>query len=41
MDNLNTHCAKSLTDAFGAAAGRQLWRRFTVHYTLELPRFGG
>jgi hypothetical protein len=33
MDNLNTHCAKSLTDAFGAAAGRQLWRRFTVHYT--------
>ena len=33
MDNLNTHCQKSLTDAFGAFEGRRLWRRFTVHYT--------
>jgi len=33
MDNLNTHCEKSLIDAFGALEGRRLWRRFTVHYT--------
>lgn len=33
MDNLNTHCEKSLVDAFGAFEGRRLWRRFTVHYT--------
>jgi len=33
MDNLNTHCQKSLTDAFGELEGRRLWRRFTVHHT--------
>ena len=33
LDNLNTHCEKSLTDAFGPFLGRQLWRRFVVHYT--------
>ncbi len=33
MDNLNTHCEKSLTDAFGELEGRRLWRRFTVHHT--------
>jgi len=33
MDNLNTHCMKSLTDAFGALEGRRLWGRFTVHHT--------
>jgi hypothetical protein len=33
MDNLNTHCEKSLTDTFGALDGRRLWRRFTVHHT--------
>jgi hypothetical protein len=33
MDNLNTHCEKSLTDAFGALEGRRIWRRFTVHHT--------
>ena len=33
MDNLNTHCEKSLTDAFGALEGRRLWQRFTVHHT--------
>jgi hypothetical protein len=33
MDNLNTHCQKSLTDAFGALEGLRLWRRFTVHHT--------
>ena len=33
MDNLNTHCEKSLIGAFGALEGRRLWRRFTVHHT--------
>ncbi len=33
MDNLNTHCEKSLVDTFGPFEGRRLWRRFTVHYT--------
>jgi hypothetical protein len=33
MDNLNTHCEKSLTDTFGALEGRRLWQRFTVHHT--------
>jgi DDE superfamily endonuclease len=33
MDNLNTHCEKSLIDGFGEFEGRRLWRRFTVHYT--------
>jgi hypothetical protein len=33
VDNLNTHAKKSLTDAFGAAAGLKLWRRFKMHYT--------
>jgi len=27
MDNLNTHCEKSLTDAFGLRQGRTLWRQ--------------
>lgn len=33
MDNLNIHCRKSLTDAFGAELGNEIWNRFTVHYT--------
>jgi hypothetical protein len=33
MDNLNTHCAKSLIDRFGDREGPRLWKRFTVHYT--------
>ena len=33
MDNLNTHCEKSLAGAFGELEGRRLWRRFTVHHT--------
>ena len=33
MDNLKTHTEKSLIDAFGNDAGRQLWARFTMHYT--------
>jgi hypothetical protein len=37
MDNLNLHCVKSLTDTFGELLGRQLWARFTVHYT---PKHG-
>lgn len=37
MDNLNTHCAKSLTESFGEHQGRQLWARFTVHHT---PKHG-
>lgn len=37
MDNLNTHCRKSLTDFYGEEKGGQLWRRLTVHYT---PKHG-
>ena len=33
MDNLSTHTAKSLTDRYGVESGKQLWDRFTVHYT--------
>lgn len=37
MDNLNTHCRKSLTEAYGAETGGEIWERFTVHYT---PKHG-
>jgi DDE superfamily endonuclease len=37
MDNLNTHCCKSLTDTFGMEMGTEIWDRFTVHYT---PKHG-
>src|SRR5881396_2889345 len=37
MDNLNTHCDKSLTDHLGHRSGRTLWRRLTVHPT---PKHG-
>lgn len=37
MDNLNTHCQNSLCTTFGQDAGRELWSRFTVHYT---PKHG-
>ncbi len=33
MDNLHTHHRKSLVDAFGEEMGREIWGRFTVHYT--------
>jgi hypothetical protein len=33
MDNLNIHCRKSLTDAFGIEVGSEIWNRFTVHFT--------
>ena len=37
MDNLNTHCRKSLTDLYGAETGGEIWDRFTIHYT---PKHG-
>lgn len=37
MDNLNTHCGKSVTDHLGRREGRALWRRLTVHHT---PKHG-
>ena len=37
MGNLNIHCEKSLTDAFGDGEGRRIWRRLTVHFT---PKHG-
>ena len=37
MDNLSTHREKSLTDRWGFSQGRELWSRFTVHYT---PKHG-
>lgn len=37
MDNLNTHCRKTLVDRFGEKEGHVLWDRFTVHYT---PKHG-
>lgn len=33
QDNLNTHKLKSLTDYYGMEIGKQIWSRFTVHYT--------
>jgi len=37
MDNLNIHRRKSLTDLLGDEVGREVWNRFTVHYT---PKHG-
>jgi len=33
LDNLNIHRRKSLTDAFGAETGSEIWNRFTIHFT--------
>jgi hypothetical protein len=33
LDNLNIHCRKSLTDAFGEEVGSQIWDSFTIHFT--------
>jgi hypothetical protein len=33
LDNLNIHCRKSLTDAFGVEVGSQIGDTFTVHFT--------
>jgi hypothetical protein len=37
MDNLNTHCRKSMVDTFGKQKAGELWDRLTVHYT---PKHG-
>jgi len=37
VDNLNTHCLKSLTRWFGPRRGAALWNRFTFHFT---PKHG-
>ena len=33
MDNLNTHCLKSLIERFGEKKAKAIWKQFTVHYT--------
>jgi hypothetical protein len=33
MDNLNTHCRKSVAKLYGEDLGGEIWDRFTVHYT--------
>lgn len=33
MDNLNTHCKKSLTNFYGQQEGSRIWDRFDVYYT--------
>ena len=33
MDNLNSHFEKSLTNFYGEEGGKELWSRFTPHYT--------
>jgi DDE superfamily endonuclease len=33
LDNLNTHCRKSLDGYFGVEHAKAMWERFTVHYT--------
>lgn len=33
MDNLNTHSQTSLENRFGLERGREIWSRFTPHYT--------
>ncbi len=37
LDNLNIHCRKSLTDAFGPKEGSKLWSRLKFHHT---PKHG-
>ena len=37
VDNLNIHCLKSLTDAFGKEMGCEVWERFKIHFT---PKHG-
>ena len=37
MDNLNTHCEKSLLRFYGEKEGAKIWSRFEVHYT---PKHG-
>ena len=35
LDNLNIHCLKSLTDAFGVEISCEVWDRFMIHLTLR------
>ena len=35
LDNLNIHCQKSLTDAFGSQMGSEVWERFVIH---QIPK---
>lgn len=37
LDNLRGHSCNSLEETFGEQQGRQIWSRFTVHYT---PKHG-
>ena len=37
LDNLNSHCRKSLVGCYGEEFGDYLWKRFSVHYT---PKHG-
>lgn len=37
MDNLNTHCLKSLVNFYGKKEGTRIWNRFEVHFT---PKHG-
>lgn len=37
MDNLNTHCEKSLIKFYGEEEGHRIWKHFEVHYT---PKHG-
>ncbi len=37
LDNLNTHCEKSLTGYYGEEEGSRIWNRFEVHNT---PKHG-
>lgn len=33
MDNLRTHCLKSMTDFYGVEKGTEIWNRFEIHFT--------
>lgn len=33
MDNYSTHTLKSVTDFYGVKKGKELWDRFTIHFT--------
>lgn len=37
LDNLNTHREKSLINFYGGKRGKEIWRRFSIHYT---PKHG-
>jgi len=37
MDNLRGHSCRALEETFGETQGREIWSRFTVHYT---PKHG-